>query len=321
MPFKISVLLPFLWLLTLAANVKDPVPVVLWHGMGDSCCNPLSMGFIQKLIRTNVPRVYVRSLRIGASIPEDIGHGFLANMNDEVAKVCEQLAQDERLAAGYNAIGFSQGGLFVRALAQRCAHPPIRNLISIGGPQQGIFGLPYCPGSAALCAVVRRLLDRGAYTDFVQHNVVQAQYWHDPNPAERYRQANIFLADLNCEQLHCNSTYRDNMVKLRNFVLVQFSHDHKLVPKETASFGFFADNGTPTIIPMEQSAIYKEDRIGLKALNESNRLHLLSFDGEHLQIPTEVFVSEIIEPYLKDKSDDDRGGSVSSTSSESDEQF
>uniref|UniRef100_A0A914HHE2 Uncharacterized protein n=1 Tax=Globodera rostochiensis TaxID=31243 RepID=A0A914HHE2_GLORO len=126
----------------------------------------------------------------------------------------------------------------------------------------------------------------------------------DPNPAERYRQANIFLADLNCEQLHCNSTYRDNMVKLRNFVLVQFSHDHKLVPKETALFGFFADNGTPTIIPMEQSAIYNEDRIGLKALNESNRLHLLSFNGEHLQIPTEVFVSEIIEPYLKDKSDD-----------------
>uniref|UniRef100_A0A914H3G2 Uncharacterized protein n=1 Tax=Globodera rostochiensis TaxID=31243 RepID=A0A914H3G2_GLORO len=35
MPFKISVLLlPFLWPLTLAANVKDPVPVVLWHGMG-----------------------------------------------------------------------------------------------------------------------------------------------------------------------------------------------------------------------------------------------------------------------------------------------
>ena len=25
----------------------DPVPVVIWHGMGDSCCNPSSMGSIK----------------------------------------------------------------------------------------------------------------------------------------------------------------------------------------------------------------------------------------------------------------------------------
>ena len=32
-------------------NAQDPpVPVVIWHGMGDSCCNPLSMGRIKEVI-------------------------------------------------------------------------------------------------------------------------------------------------------------------------------------------------------------------------------------------------------------------------------
>jgi hypothetical protein len=31
-----------------AGQVEDgPTPVVLWHGMGDSCCNPSSMGSIK----------------------------------------------------------------------------------------------------------------------------------------------------------------------------------------------------------------------------------------------------------------------------------
>ena len=37
---------------------------------------------------------------------------------------------------GYHAVGFSQGGLFIRGLAQRCPEPRIRSLVSIGGPQQ-----------------------------------------------------------------------------------------------------------------------------------------------------------------------------------------
>ena len=38
-------------LLVAFANAQDPpVPVVIWHGMGDSCCNPLSMGRIKEVI-------------------------------------------------------------------------------------------------------------------------------------------------------------------------------------------------------------------------------------------------------------------------------
>ena len=38
--------------------------------IGDTCCNPLSMGSIKKLIEKQVSGVYVRSLEIGSSIME-----------------------------------------------------------------------------------------------------------------------------------------------------------------------------------------------------------------------------------------------------------
>ena len=28
----------------------DPTPLVIWHGMGDCCCNPMSMGSIKSFV-------------------------------------------------------------------------------------------------------------------------------------------------------------------------------------------------------------------------------------------------------------------------------
>lgn len=53
-------------------NFITATPVVLWHGMGDSCCNPLSMGSIVNLIQKTLPGTYVHSLRIGNNVEEVI---------------------------------------------------------------------------------------------------------------------------------------------------------------------------------------------------------------------------------------------------------
>lgn len=96
-----------------AISFADPVPVVLWHGMGDSCCNPFSMGSIKWLIEKHIDGVYVLSLKIGKNFIEDTKNGFLMNVNKQVLMVCNQLAADPKLQNGYNAIGFSQGGQFL----------------------------------------------------------------------------------------------------------------------------------------------------------------------------------------------------------------
>jgi palmitoyl-protein thioesterase len=65
---------------------------------------------------------------------------------------------------GYNAIGFSQGGQFLRAVAQRCPLG-MKNLITLGGQHQGVYGLPNCPAlSKKTCEYFREMLSYGAYS-------------------------------------------------------------------------------------------------------------------------------------------------------------
>ena len=64
----------------------------------------------------------------------------------------------------------------------------------------GVYGFPRCPGeSVVLCDYMRKLLNLGAYTSFVQKHLVQAQYWHDPLNEEEYRNVSMFLAEINQE--------------------------------------------------------------------------------------------------------------------------
>jgi len=273
-------------------------PVVIWHGMGDSCCNPLSMGRIRRLIEENGPKkIYVKSLMLGSNIFTDIEHGYLANMNDLVAEACRQVQADENLRDGFHALGFSQGGLFVRALAQRCSSPPIRNLISVGGPQQGIFGFPYCLGEDAICDTVRGMLNLGAYVGFVQNNLVQAQYWHDPT-TDRYIEKSVFLADLNCDR-ECNHTlYTTNLVRLHNMVLVKFLQDEMVVPKESEWFGYYPKGDTKRVKTFNETEFYTQNKLGLRTLFDEDRLHFLSVDGDHLRFTEEFFINEIINKYF-----------------------
>lgn len=51
-----------------------------------------------------------------------------------------------------------------RALVQRCPEAKMKNLITLGGQHQGVYGLPNCGGlSSKTCDYVRRLLNHAAY--------------------------------------------------------------------------------------------------------------------------------------------------------------
>jgi len=273
-------------------------PVVLWHGMGDICCNPLSMGSIKKQLEKELPGVYVLSLEIGKNVIQDMEDSFFMNVNQQVTEVCNQLANDPKLKDGYNAIGFSQGGQFLRAVAQRCPTPQMKNLISIGGQHQGVYGFPKCPASTQICNAVRRLLNYGAYVSFVQNTLVQAEYWHDPLNEEEYREKSVFLADINNELVQ-NDTYKQNLQKLQNLVLVKFLQDTMVVPPDSEWFGFYTPGQSVTIQQYNETSLYTQDRIGLKQLDQAGKVAFLSVDGDHLQFSQEWFTDEIIDKYLQ----------------------
>ncbi|KAM8884789.1 palmitoyl-protein thioesterase 1 [Synchiropus picturatus] len=274
------------------------VPLVMWHGMGDSCCNPLSMGAIKKMIEEDIPGIYVRSLMIGKNFVEDTENGFFMDVNEQVASVCKQLAQDPELKGGYNAMGFSQGGQFLRAVAQRCPSPPMKTLISVGGQHQGVYGLPRCPGeSSTLCDLIRKALNSGAYTDLVQKHLVQAQYWHDPLNDDLYKLHSLFLADINQERV-VNQTYKKNLQLLEKFVLVKFLQDTVVDPVDTEWFGFLKAGQAKQTETLQESTLYIEDRLGLAAMDKAGKLVFLAADGDHLQFTREWFNENLL-PYLR----------------------
>ncbi|KAJ8273061.1 hypothetical protein GJAV_G00096930 [Gymnothorax javanicus] len=285
-------------LLGSAWGSNTTTPLVMWHGMGDSCCNPLSMGGVKKMVEEEVPGIYVLSLKIGKTIIEDTENSFFMDVNAQVEFVCNQLSQDPKLKGGYNAMGFSQGGQFLRAVAQRCPSPPMKTLISVGGQQQGVYGLPRCPGeSSHICDWIRKMLNSGAYTDVVQKHLVQAQYWHDPLNEDLYRMHSLFLADINQERA-VNETYKKNLQSLDKFVMVKFLQDTIVDPVDSEWFGFLKAGQAKETETLQESALYKEDRLGLAQMDKEGKLVFLASDGDHLQFTREWFHAKLV-PYLR----------------------
>lgn len=281
-----------------AKEANASMPLVLWHGMGDSCCNPLSMGSIKKMVEEEVPGIYVLSLMIGKTVMEDTENGFFKDVNEQVAFVCDQLAQNPKLKDGYNAMGFSQGGQFLRAVAQRCPSPPMKNLISVGGQHQGVYGLPRCPGeSSHICDWIRKQLNAGAYTDLVQKHLVQAQYWHDPLNDDLYKKHSLFLADINQERV-VNVTYKKNLMALEKFVMVLFEEDSVVDPVVTEWFGFLKTGQAQVTETLQESVLYTEDRLGLAQMDKAGQLVFLKTKGDHLQFTREWFTENLL-PYIR----------------------
>ncbi|XP_068618380.1 palmitoyl-protein thioesterase 1 [Battus philenor] len=280
--------------------LANPTPIVLWHGMGDTCCVDFSLGSFKIFLENQIPGVYVISLRIGNSTIEDFENGYFMHPNKQIEYVCDLLGKDPKLSDGFNAIGFSQGAQFLRGLVQRCGHklPQIKTLVSLGGQHQGVYGLPHCGAlEHATCDYVRKLLNYAAYYSWVQQSLVQATYWHDPLNEKLYKKQSQFLSDINNER-KINKTYIENLNRLENFVLVKFESDAIVQPRETEWFGFYAPGQAKRIVPLEESNLYLKDRLGLKTMKESGKLIFLSTPGDHLHFARDWFVEKILKPYF-----------------------
>merc|ERR1712168_1000902 len=298
---KVLVLSTFL-LLSVSGSPVDsdkaaPVPVVLWHGMGDSAAG---MKGIESILKDNIEGVYVHRIMIGSNIIVDTESGFFRDTNRQVSEGCEMMVNDPELQDGYNAIGFSQGGQFLRAVAQRCPNPPMKNLVTFGAQHQGVFGFPNCPGeNIFFCDIVGDLLNYGAYVDFVQNILVQAQYWHDPLHFDTYVEKSQFIAEINNEKAVKNESYAVNLASLKNFVMVKHNQDSMVEPRESEHFEFYVPGQADVLQPLRETPLYTEDRIGLKTLDEAGKLHFLAVEGNHLEFSRDWFIDNIINVFFK----------------------
>eukprot|EP00803_Ostreobium_quekettii_P007549 evm.model.scf_2008.3 EVM.evm.TU.scf_2008.3 scf_2008:13741-17931(-) len=272
------------------------LPIVLWHGMGDSCCDPRSIGGIKDNL-TAALGVFVHSIATGIGEQEDIKSSYFGNVNEQVLQVCEELRGIPELQGGFNAVGFSQGGQFLRAVVEYCQHngPKMHVLVTMGGQHQGVANVPGCEKESAWCWLMQTILGHGAYTKWASKHSVQAQYVKDPHDLEGYMKYNEFLPAINNEHAFKTPQYRTNLVSLKKLVLLRFANDTVVIPRDSSWFSFY--NGTD-IIPMRDLDVYKEDWIGLKQLDERGAIDFGDVPGDHMDFTMEWFMENVVEKYL-----------------------
>ena len=133
----------------------------------------------------------------------------------------------------------------------------------------------------------------------MQGKLVPAQYFRDPEDLESYLEHSNFLADINNEREVKNETYIDNMKRLESFAMYLFANDTTVVPKET---GWFAEVNTTSeeVTKLQDRKIYREDWLGLKALDKAGKLHFNTIDGAHMDFDDGV-LKEVAKKYFEAK--------------------
>ena len=235
-------------------------PIVVLHGLESSSreMEPLA-NWLETKFNTNVYNI-------------EIGNGektsMYTSLNDQLDELCLSIYDIDDLNDGFDFIGISQGGLLARGYVERCNSYPVRNLITLVAPHGGIFWLN---------AKNNGLM----YNDFFQNHLSIAGYWRNPSMLDTYLTCS-FLARLNNE-FWCDDespVYRRNIRNLSNFVMIWSPEDKVLDPPESGKFSFFDANFN--VIPLEETDLFKNDKLGLKHLNYIGGLHIYQTNCSHV---------------------------------------
>ena len=254
---------------------------------------------IGELLNNTIGNTTTYYIRLDDDASADRTATFYGNVTLQVQKVCDDLASHPLLskAPAINALGFSQGGQFLRAYVERCNNPRVENLVTFGSQHNGISEFQECAANDWLCQTWRVVLKGNAWGSFSQSRLVPAQYYRDPEDLENYLEFSNFLADINNERNVKNETYKTNMQKLGRFTTFMFADDKTVVPKESA---FFSEVNTTSeeVTKLQERAIYQEDWIGLRFLDEEKRLEFRIAEGGHMQLSDKI-LADTFNRYFK----------------------
>lgn len=263
-----------------------PLPLVIWHGLGDNYAAE-GIAAVGEIAEDVHPGVFVYNIRLDDDASKDRSASFIGNVTLQIAKVCDDLASHPILstAPAIDALGFSQGGQFLRGYVERCNKPPVRSLVTFGSQHNGIAEFQKCGATDWLCKGSQALLRGNTWSSFVQSRLVPAQYYRNPNDLEKYLEHSNFLADINNERFIKNQTYKENLMKLENFVMYLFDEDTTVIPKETS---WFAEVIEDEVTDLRNRSIYTEDWLGLKELDKKGALQFKKTSGGHMSFSDEL---------------------------------
>lgn len=204
----------------------------------------------------------------------EIGNGkldsFFKPMMWQLDTLCNEIYKIPDLKDGFNFIGLSQGGLLARGYVEMCNKYPVMNLITWGTPHEGIYNFD---------------IDfKNIYTKYNQYTTSFSGYWKDPMRYDLYLEYASYLPVINNEVFK-NESIIKNIESLDNFVMVWSKTDGVITPLVSSIFGYY-NVGTYELHTLFDSDQYNYNLIGLKTLNENNKLHMYEVDCIHSEFKT-----------------------------------
>jgi palmitoyl-protein thioesterase len=243
---------------TTSTTTVNSMPLVVLHGLESSSikmepfCKWLSESF----------NLQVFNIEIGNGEETSV----ITSLNKQLDELCETIYKIDKLQDGFNFIGMSQGGLLARGYVERCNLYPVNNLITLVTPHGGEF---------------IKNIKINMYNSFTQRYFSVANYWRDPIQLESYLKGCLYLPILNNElDTDKSLDQKDKIKSLNNFVMIWSPYDVVLSPPESGKFSFF--NANLQVIHLEETDLYNKDLLGLKYLNENDRLHMYQTNCSHV---------------------------------------
>jgi palmitoyl-protein thioesterase len=272
-------------------------PLVLAHGMGDSCFNA-GMKQLTEEAGTHIG-TYSTCIPTGDNKIEDTINGFLLNLDKSIDVFAAKVRNDTNLKDGFNVFALSQGNLIIRGYIEKYNSPPVKTFVSGWGPVLGVAGFPQCPPGnpilGPICSAIAEVLGDLAYEKVIQDVLFQAAMYRDPLKVNttQYKE-NSMLADLDNRGTMNHSSYNSNFEITNRWVMIRGLKDTMVWPNEGEWWYLPSEdpddwNKNQDVEPMNKTSLYKTDAFGLKTVDRAGKLFYESVDGNHMQFTMPEF--------------------------------
>ncbi|XP_046714730.1 lysosomal thioesterase PPT2 [Silurus meridionalis] len=183
-------------------------------------------------------------------------------------------------ADGVHLLCYSQGGLICRGILSTLKDHNVHSFISLSSPQAGQYG-----DTDYLKYIFPKYVRSKVYLlcyNTVGQKISICNYWNDPHHRDMYLNTSNYLALLNNEKPHPDSTvWKQNFLRIGKLVLIGGPDDGVIMPWQSSQFGFYDDN--ETVVEMKDQEVFLRDSFGLKSLYARGDLELCSVAGvEHV---------------------------------------
>ena len=237
-------------------------PTIIMHGIASS--KHQLEDFSEELsneINTSNSKIYNMEIEKGE------WSSIFMNLNEQCRIFSNNINNLNITEEKINLIGFSQGGLIARCYVEKYSHTikSVNTLITIASPNMGIF----ISNINLLSNIINPI----------------KEYWKNPFKYNNYLDTNEFLVYINNEKYHQDYlNYKNNILKLTNFLVIWSSIDNIIKPIESSKFEFYDTELAHKYKKLEikslnNSSIYND--LGLRELETNNKLIFLQFDCKH----------------------------------------